>query len=513
MEQNEKDLEFMLQVKEAYESSGEGSESSIRAVATSLNLSRTKVRKILVTLGVIKSEITEQAKQLKEQGLTVEEIADEMGLSMATVSTYLPYDTVIYNGEEKSANALNIERYRERLKNSAESQVYHANKTITYEEQNMKERKYKIYKLHLELNMDGGDMAVLRKYGKVKDGISRDILVRSDMTLHALHYVIQRAFGWQNSHLHHFELPYDIFERLTDNSFKAWTDYCGLYFRFPGADMEDLYWDDDYDGDVSVKTWLRRKYTAPYQYHGFSEHFMEARYALIEFINENREIRLTPPFHEWMNMREEERKIPRIKHIEDVTCDEMKFFFEESSINELLERLTMEEIFEKDEIQSVPQNFVKERHAEYVVNMEEFIRLHNAILEDDYLSEYTYCQKMNELNGKVPPVTKSLLYQYDYGDGWEVDIRVDDIYDEIPENIAGELAACVRAVFSGNRPMCIASDGLPVLDDVGGMRGYSEMLLGLHGKGSDPYDDADDTRTWASGMGWTGRMSKPEKLL
>ena len=138
--------------------------------------------------------------------MSLEEISDEMGMSMATVSTYLPYDTILYNGEEKSYNAIVIERYRQRNKNSVETQVYISNKKINiYEEKNMKERDNKIYKLHLELNTEGAEMDVLKKYGKVKTGISRDVLVPSNITLHALHYVIQRAFGWQNSHLHHFE--------------------------------------------------------------------------------------------------------------------------------------------------------------------------------------------------------------------------------------------------------------------------------------------------------------------
>ncbi len=34
-----------------------------------------------------------------------------------------------------------------------------------------------------------------------------------------------------------------------------------MYFRFPeGEYSSDIYWDDDYDENVSVKTWLKRKY-------------------------------------------------------------------------------------------------------------------------------------------------------------------------------------------------------------------------------------------------------------
>ena len=59
--------------------------------------------------------------------------------------------------------------------------------------------------LHLELDLgyfDEENRAILRKYGRMQDGITRDFIVPGSMTLHGLHYAIMKAFGWQNSHLH-----------------------------------------------------------------------------------------------------------------------------------------------------------------------------------------------------------------------------------------------------------------------------------------------------------------------
>lgn len=61
MDINERDYDFMERVREAYENSRDGVNGSIRAVAKDFNISRTKVRKILITLGVIESDITEKA--------------------------------------------------------------------------------------------------------------------------------------------------------------------------------------------------------------------------------------------------------------------------------------------------------------------------------------------------------------------------------------------------------------------------------------------------------------------
>ena len=65
------------------------------------------------------------------------------------------------------------------------------------ESEEMSDQKYSVLKLRLSLNLEETDLkdrVVLNRYGKVKQGIIREVLVPADITLHALHYVIQRAF-------------------------------------------------------------------------------------------------------------------------------------------------------------------------------------------------------------------------------------------------------------------------------------------------------------------------------
>lgn len=96
-------------------------------------------------------------------------------------------------------------------------------------------------RLHLELLDSDGNPAdaettrTLRECGEVRYGntISRDILVSKEMPLWALHYAIQRCFGWQNSHLHNFVLPMKQFEALTDRQTKQYVMLIGLVFRSP----------------------------------------------------------------------------------------------------------------------------------------------------------------------------------------------------------------------------------------------------------------------------------------
>ena len=509
MEINERDYNFMLKIKKAYEN-GNNDDRSIKAIAEEYKISRTKVRKILVTLGVIKPDITERALQLKEQGKKLEEIAKELGCSVATVSTYLPYDSVIYNGEEKSPGAIRHEKYRERNKNAVNKQVQRNEIINTERSVDMKDRDYRVLKLRLDLDIEYSDIDVLRKYGKVQNGISRVVLVPSDMTLHALHFVIQKLFGWQNGHLHKFTLPQKTFRDLTNNSFKKWCDYCGIYFRFPSEDWEDIYWDDNYDGSISFKTWLKRKYCGPYGYFGKTEHLMEAKESLYSFLEEYGRVSLMPSNDEWIKLSEKERigltKHPIEKPILKATCEEVnRYLFEGGGIYEVLERLKLTEILGDKASKNELNSLVVDSYNRYDLNKE--------LVFDDYV----YDQKMRELDGTALPLTKELIYEYDYGDGWEVRIALEDTYDYSSlndincETVNGESKDKLESVIAHYMPICIESDGLPVMDDVGGVGGYCRFLEDLCGKRSG--EDVEELRDWAGMQGWTGRINKPEKML
>ena len=90
----------------------------------------------------------------------------------------------------------------------------------------------------------------MHKYGGMEgDTISRDILVSDDLPLYALHYVIQRAFGWQNTHLHRFYLPEENAEKFTE-SVEQWMHQVGVIYRFPFMHEFAEFWADDYKGGV-----------------------------------------------------------------------------------------------------------------------------------------------------------------------------------------------------------------------------------------------------------------------
>ena len=87
-------------------------EGSIKKVAALFRISEQKVRKILIDAGEYESDMSIQVKDLYEQGFSVEDIADKLGVNKSTVSGYLPYSKGVYLGENPSSNALRVRKCR-----------------------------------------------------------------------------------------------------------------------------------------------------------------------------------------------------------------------------------------------------------------------------------------------------------------------------------------------------------------------------------------------------------------
>ena len=546
----EKDELFFQSVVDAYHACHE----SLRDTAKAMQLSRTKVRKILITMGAIESDITERALALREKGYGRDEIADMLGVSAATLSTYMPYGERVYNREEKTKNAIRVKNCLARQVIAAENQVGRGMKKeeIQADQDMMKEERMltrdtndgqenvvsdvikaekverrvmedgqdivvggvikeekermlemeemkdgKVLKLHLELmDFDEEELELLRKYGRAQNGISRDILVPAEMPLHNLHYAIQKAFGWQNSHLHQFRYEEELFDGLFNDRFITWMGFCGLYFRFPSDDVEDDYfWDDDYEEGYSFKSWLRSKYTGPYYYGGKKEHFMMAQMRARIFLEDNKTVEIGTSFDEHLAGKKGRTSYK----VEEVTMEAMKSYFI-GGMDALLERVPVGQLIGMEQTNSEELTAcVKDALLSYNANLKK--------LEECIRCKGDLAALLEATDYPVLPLSDCLIYRYDYGDDWTVKISV-----------VGEAEGELRdRVLKEERPICVAADGLPVMDDAGGVHGYCEFLKMVKGQGEDAgrgaFESREDAKAWGRMMGWTGRMSKAENIL
>lgn len=490
------DKAFMDKVVDFYYSTIGDShpQGNMSEVAEHFGITRAKVNKILITVGVIDSPLHRDIMALKAEGYDNDEIASALGVSSTTVKINIPYEKVIYNGEEKSAGAVYVEEYRKREKIFLNSVVRKKDKmeaanTMFLPDQQMEKfvnllkeqglfkpveleddpihllpeftkEESKLFKmapdvilLHIELDdeIDEADRALCGlKYGK---SISRDIMVPLEMPLHNLHYAINQAFGFTNSHLHEYELSEEDLKWVTKGKVSNWKKLIGLVFKNPIRDEERDFWDDDYEGG-SPKKWMRSKYTGPHY-----NRFYEEGYRFIRKEIENLEV--------------------KSKKLEDLVRE---FDLNPFAVNETLPISNIMEIEE-------------ERYSieEFYETLKEDIKYAQAFPDTSLSSQPDVCGFAGKLH-----------YTYDFGDNWRFTITPSFDASYLVEKgivTGNEIKNVIQKVCTLARPVMLAFDGYPLVDDVGGTSGYVEML-----KQIDKGDE--DIIAWAEGMGWKKKISK-----
>ena len=428
-----------------------------------------------------------------------------------------------------------------------------------------------VIKLHLELMPEGNPIwenecdeaehTKLLDLAKAEKGISRDILAPGDMTLHALHYATTKLFGWMNEHLHRFCLTDDTFEAITEGCIGGYYEQVGILFRAHSEDTADLSWDDDYEDGSNFDRWRRRKYTRPFMNYALTDTWYEAsrdaagmreqyselpdddridaagdghfRYEICKDLMESltlediftiseangKAVSLPVSWREALAHQAEE--LPEwLQFLENEKGPDGTFSYEElaDQLHETRAALQMLEsgIYRDHALKS--KDFHKQIKRQTRQSAEK-------VLSDCRADEETLkraCLALFDLLKVRPePFTQTLLYNYDFGDDWWIRITAEEIYtlddesDEIfydhrgalPDEETGDL---LKKVLNSGRPICVASDGLNLVEDVGGISGYMDFLETLR---RGPQQEKDEMRTWAKGLGWTGRKKKPENML
>ena len=637
---SEKDLEFMKQVVAYFENTKNEAEpeGSIQDAAQHFNINRAKVRKILITAGRICSPITETALALREQGLSIQEIAATLGYSASTVSMYLPYADKVDNSLAPSPHAAEVREYRayerqqqereakkrdqaqkelgveadhgsefgDRLREKAfddswkqewikdkkmsYTETYHRPRRETWEDaekireqlgldsdpegkerlsmtaqmdgqtaeeeaelealrkrknlsdeektrlENLRHRLGRfpgalndrnkkdleklsgeklpfspgaVLRLHMELcdpwhperTLDQESIKILKRYGEVKRGttISRDVVVPSDLPLYALHYVIQKAFGWQNSHLHQFSIPEERARILCHDKASVWSRLVGVLFvlfRSPLMGEEDEFWADDYMGG-SYKNWLRKKYTGPYLSLNHGEGLIPCQQDMMSLdMKQEYDVFYEKTDYPTILQRDE-----YIASFEELPLEALGRLFDRDPLS-LIERLPV------DSVLLPGQNSLGDLKEEEICSTGKALYdalgkyIHDIIDRQEDTPEAQVCPL---------PFTDVLYYTYDFGDDWTVRITAsrncEDLMEQLSQKELDKAQIKCREIY---RPVMIARDGLFVMDDMGGLHGYLDFLQtinpDLESMDSEEKTVAKQSRreylTWAKGQGW-----------
>lgn len=578
---SDKDREFMEEVAGYFRGTKSESEpeGSIQETALQFGMNRAKVRKILITTGDLTSKVTNEALSLRKEGKSVKEIAAHMGMSISTVSTYLPYEELIYKSDDVSDHAKDVREYRKyerqqverqnKLKKARGEKAMKKDSSLDgngetnnlkgevageSSEEKIPDESVDVFRLHMEVideYRSREDIETLHKFGEVKygDTISRDIIVPSDIPLYALHYVIQRAFGWQNSHLHMFCIPEEREKAMTDDNAAMWSKMVGVIFRSPLMEEGEEFWADDYNGG-SFKNWLRKKYTGSYMSKCRGEGLlschkdmmrldMDAKYVLVWKKAYDHETgrydggeRVADVYRAFD--RAGKKVTGRYDFTPDVLGREEIVSFKELPVQalrrlfdiyplEILERLPVGKVLVSGK--KLLKDCSKDEYDEVLNKMcggagelyQELEKRISKIIKDNIDSPaaqalpYTF--------------TDRLIYRYDFGDDWKIEITACDGCEDLVESQRISQAELDRALIKCRklyRPVLIARDGAFLLDDAGGMSGFTEFLKAINPDLEEMEDVEERTAAmqekeeyleWAEGQGWGKGDAKDINLL
>ena len=655
---SEKDRELMAQVakyfegtkkevdpKAKYKPKREDSRS-VNDTAAHFNITRGKVTKMLITMGVLSTPLSKEAQKLRGQGMSVKEIAKELGVSVGAVSSNLPYENEIHGGTEVSDHAREMREYRayERMQRERQEQKKQERKgqnmddwkkdldsklsftvtdsrrpRITYEMieesgeflraktaleasgielpneydkreelrakenltpvevldlgefpgalydrntldlqelygENLPYEPREMIRLHLELEADftNHEKEIMRQYGGMEgDTISRDIIVSDDLPLYALHYVIQRAFGWQNSHLHRFYISDECIESFTENV-EQWMHQVGVVYRSPLMDEYAEFWADDYQGG-SFKNWLRKKYTGPCISQCREEGVLACREDM-ERIDLDREFyveygyykadrRYEPDYDgsEEQEPENDERKAMPLRCRPVIGWDGKKldppkpnsyvhaFRVEVVKMRDLPVSL-LDQLFERgafDILERLPIGqvlAVRNMHCSDDFQDGEYVSTYQEMLEDGTDDEIDEIMSSGiDSPMKQPFVysfTDELFYNYDFGDNWHIRItgsrNCTDLVEsgKITQDMLDKSNIKARVTY---RPVLLARDGEMLIDDVGGTSGFVEFIKAINTMKRGEHDENGMSRTqlkdWAKSQGWHKDDSTDFNLL
>jgi len=270
---------------------------------------------------------------------------------------------------------------------------------------------------------------------------------------------------------------------------RGWGSLIGVLFQtlYPDSAWAERYGDDDYKGG-SPNTWLRKKYTGPYDYLGRYELYENAAREFSEFVEDYPNMNVFAPF----DFRSDTRSIVKNAPVIDLTLDELNASIViDDGTEDLLERLLVASVLAPEGMKTASSEELNQRMIK---------RWYNGYGEVE--------------EPEVKPVTHKIIYYYDYGDGWVVDItRLENCDDLLEKNLItkDELTDAQNTVIDKYRPVCIHQDGMFVLDDVGGFGGFINLLKTLYE--SDDVEEKRQMREWTYSQGWSTRRVGNKSLL
>ena len=399
-----------------------------------------------------------------------------------------------------------------------------------------------LIRLHVSLgNMTDDEAKLLSKYGNVKKGntITRDIIVHEKMTLRSLHYVLQRAFGFTNNHMHSFSVGNADVVAVSNNNMGNLLNLRGIIFTYQDSNKEK--YEPAFTGG-SIKYWM----SCMYNYHRYLKYgdelwdyyedpddsgcLMDCDYRataddwfyVIKNINNpnDKSERVVPASligkASGKSFYVKEVNNTDVNHVglkhrilyERCNADDpdamlaIKTRFGDMSIRQGIE-LNFEDV-PQTVIERLPISNVLSMSSDYLPYNSNWMPVHTTtrLKRPQIITSEEIQSALKSQKTIMPcPFTDTLYYTYDFGDNWNLiitgsrgcsDLVEDGIIDEDTFNES------VSKALKEWKPVLIARDGDMLIEDAGGISGMIHFLKRVNIRGeqiikqeSDYVDPAD----------------------
>ena len=226
---------------------------------------------------------------------------------------------------------------------------------------------------------------------------------------------------------------------------------------------------------------MKKKYTGPYRYKGYGEHYLMNQMEVQDMFSRWQEITVRE-----FAFGAKKQSEPYQVRLSDATIDQVTDAFADIFCEELIERLPLAEILlptkkEVDyaQVRDTVSKQLSETDIESAISEYMHTRFKSEKQKKEFLMKYDI---------PVSPITEQLIYSYDFGDGWKVFINCENVYtrngdsdweDSKGENVDG-LEGDLEKVIAKYSPVCIEKDGIELVDDVGGIYGFCRMLQTIY---------------------------------
>lgn len=302
--------------------------------------------------------------------------------------------------------------------------------------------------LHLELDTkycSDDEVQILKKYANIKHGstISRDILIPYDMTIRALHYTIQKLFGWMGKYDYVMKLPDSIFDYITKAEPEKVLELSGVLFKCPTEMDDEFFVSFDCPKLTDFENRFSNYYTGPYADFASEEDYSTITREVLSLLDE---------------ITEENKRNGTID--DDVLSDLYSGDPEEDekariNSNKLLERLNVASVltYEGDNIST---------NLKYV--------------KYDSVKEY---DNESGMQPKVLPLTYKLIYIYDSKKKWTVNVTMPEDFSALTFDKGvtyEEIVIAKDKVRESYKPYCIFRDGANVMENLTNLPGFCKFL-------------------------------------